>query len=127
MKISEKEIESILKLDGPSRYKHFVKRVADWEEAWGLYSDGWSLAETDSGDKVFPLWPAEAYAKLCAKEEWEGYEPSEIPLDDLFDELLPRLASDGVFVGVFYTPSDKGVTVEANQLVEDLRAESSQY
>jgi len=125
--LTPKQIESVVRLPGPKRYEHFVKQVADWEEAWGLYSDGWALAGTSEGQRVFPLWPAHEYAEQCATGDWSGYSPKVISLDDLLNVLLPRLSGDGDLTGVFYTPDDKGVTVDAAQLLNDLKAEAEKY
>ncbi len=124
---SSQQIVSVLSLPARERYSHFVKHVADWEEAWGLYADGWALAGTERGEKVFPLWPAKEYAVLCATGDWSGYSPRSIPLEDLLEALLPRLRSDGALAGVFYTPDNKGVTVPPDQLLQDLRIEASRY
>ncbi|MBJ7553940.1 DUF2750 domain-containing protein [Marinomonas spartinae] len=127
MKINAKQIESVIALAGSERYKHFVKVVADWEEVWGLYQDGWALASTDDGQTVFPLWPAKEYAQLCSDKEWSGYEPESFSLEDFMGELLPNLKDDGVLPGIFYTPSDKGVTPAVDQLLADLNEELENY
>jgi hypothetical protein len=127
MEISQKQIESVIELSGRKRYEHFIKVVADWEEVWGLYHHGWALAATADGQEVFPVWPAKEYAVLCAEKEWAGYEPVSFPLADFIDELLPNLKNDGVLLGVFYTPLDKGVTPAVDQVVEDLNQELENY
>lgn len=127
MKLHPKQIESVVALPGPERYSHFIKQVADSEKVWGLYQDGWAMAETDEGTRVFPLWPAEEYAALCAENEWSDYEPEMIELKDLMSELLPMLERDGVVPGIFYTQGDKGVTPEIGRLREDLQHERSRY
>ena len=121
--LSVKQVESVLRLPGPKRYEHFIKQVADREEVWGLYSDGWALAGTDEGEEAFPLWPAKEYAALCATGDWSWSSPKGIPLEDLLEALLPRLTDDHALAGVFPTPDDKGVTVAPNQLLNNLRAE----
>lgn len=126
-KISEKQIESILKLDGPARYDHFVKQVIGWERVWGLYNDGWAMGSDDDGHPNFQLWPAREYAVLNAVGEWAGFEPSEIPLEDLINELLPKLRRDGVGLGVFRTPEGKSVMPSIDQLEDDLRNEMTRY
>ncbi len=127
MKINRKQIEAVVSLSGHRRYEHFVKSIVDWEIVWGLYQDGWALASTDNGEQVFPMWPASEYAAICADGVWSGYEPVSIPLDELMSELLPKLKSDGVLPGVFYTPADKGTTPLVEQLMEDLKTELEQY
>ncbi len=42
-------MEAVLALPREERYAHFVKRVADTEQVWGLYNNGWASAATDDG------------------------------------------------------------------------------
>lgn len=126
--LSQKQIESVLKLPGPQRYSHFIKRVVDSDEAWGLWTeDGWALSSTDKGETAFPLWPHRQYAALCAVDAWEGYEPAAIPLDDLLTELLPKLRADRVCVSVFRSPEGEAVFPAIEQLTVDLRQELTRY
>lgn len=125
--ISAIQIESILALSGPDRYAHFVKVVADREEIWGLYDDGWASALTDDGGEVFPIWPTREYAALCAEEEWCGYAPQSISLGEFMDVLLPQLSKDGILPAVFFTPSGNGVTPTVAELVGDLEEELAKY
>lgn len=126
MKLNPKQIESVLALPGPKRYDHFIKVVADWESAWGLFQDGWALYGTDEEEQqVFPLWPAKEYAELCAVEDWGKFEPRAIPLVDLIDDLLPNLRNDDVLVAVFPTPTGKSIVVAADELLAHLRNELS--
>lgn len=127
MTLSQKQIEAVIRLSGPERYNHFIKQVADSEEVWGLYKDGWALAAMSDGTEVFPFWPAKEYAALCAQNEWAGYEPHMIDLENLIEELLPMIERDGVLPGVFYTPANKGVTPSISQLLEDLQRELQWY
>lgn len=122
-----RESEAVLRLDGPTRYNHFVKRVVDDEVAWGLWNDGWALMVDEAGQSVFPLWPAREYAELCAVGEWDGYMAEEIPLTDLIEELLPKLAERKVRPGVFPTLTGKGVTSTAPELAGALRTEMEKY
>lgn len=123
MKVSPRQMEAVLALEGVKRFEHFVKVVADWQEVWGLYQDGWALAVADDGTTVFPLWPAKEYAQLCALNEWKGFEPRAISLGDLREVLLPKLKLDGVLPGVFFTPSSKGVMPPVDELLAALEAE----
>lgn len=125
--VHPKEIEALMNLPAPVRYENFIKTVADWEEAWGLYDDGWAMSETEKGDRVFPLWPAKAFAEVCAGGEWSGYSAESIPLDDLLNGLLPKLEEDGVFPGVFFVPGQGSVEVGASKLMADLRSACGDY
>ncbi len=127
MRLNDNQIQSVLALSGPDRYRHFIKVVVDREEAWGLYDDGWALAQTDDGQRVFPIWPASEYASLCADEDWNGYEPASIPLDDLIDELVPKLERASVRLSVFNSPDDKGVIPKFDEFLYHLNLEMEKY
>ena len=125
--ISEKEKESVIRLHAPKRYSYFIKRVGDWESAWGLWQDGWALVGDDADRTAFPLWPAREFAEACASGPWANYEPEEITLDDLLGELLPQLEKDDVSAAIFPTPSDRGMLVRPSTLAKNLSSESEQY
>jgi hypothetical protein len=127
MKVSPKQMEAVLALPGIKRFERFIKIIADWQEVWGLYQDGWALAAADDGTTVFPLWPAKEYAQVCAANEWTGYEPRSISLSDFTEVLLPKLKLDGVLPGVFFTPTSKGVTPSVDELKSALEAELQNY
>ena len=127
MKVNPKQMEAVLALSGIKRFEHFIKVIADWQEVWGLYQDGWALAAADDGTTVFPLWPAKEYAQVCAANEWTGYEPRSISLTDFTEMLLPKLKLDGVLPGVFFTPTSKGVTPSVDDLKSALEAELQNY
>jgi len=120
-------MESVLKLDGRARYDHFVKRVVDAGEAYGLWQDGWALMRDDQGNDVLPLWPAIEYAEASRGETWVEYRPERIDLADLLDDLLPTLARTRVLPGVFPTPDDTGVTPTVGDLEASLRTEMEKY
>jgi hypothetical protein len=123
IKLGAQQLAAVVTLPGHDRYAYFVKRVADSQEVWGLYQDGWALAKTDDGTLVFPMWPASDYASLCAEYEWDGYDAQAFSIEELLDDLLPQLEQDRVLPGIFYTPGDKGVTPSVAQLRADLAEE----
>jgi hypothetical protein len=125
--MNEKQIEAVLALSGPERVKHFAKVVADREEAWGLYDDGWASSATDDGGTAFPLWPASDYARLCAAQEWSTYSPRAISLDDLMEALIPMLMEQSALIAVFQTPEGRGVTVAPDELQAMLASELERY
>jgi hypothetical protein len=127
MKVNPKQVEAVLALPGNRRFEHFIKVIADWQEVWGLYQDGWALAAADDGTTVFPLWPAKEYAQVCAAKEWSGYQPRSISLSEFMEVLLPKLKLDGVLPGVFFTPTSKGVTPSVDDLKIALDAELQKY
>ena len=76
---------------------------------------------------MFPLWPAPEYAQLCKGAEWGAYEAREIPLEELLDDLLPKLEKGAVRPAVFPTPHAKGVVVTVSELAQSLRGELEAY
>lgn len=126
-KLNSEQVRAVLALPGPERYEHFVKRVADWQLAWGLWDNGWASGRNDDGADTFPLWPARDYAALCATGPWEGFQPREIPVETLLDEILPNLAAEGSEPSVFPTPDEESVFPGVELLIEDLRHELSRY
>jgi hypothetical protein len=122
-----KEIESVLRLEGPQRFAHFVKRMADEQRVWGLWDDGWASMEDDDGVMVLPVWPAREYAELFVNGDWSSYVPTEMPLDEFLDEMIPEVAEQSALVGVFPTPTGKSVTPPLPELEEALREELTNY
>lgn len=127
LKVTPQQMEAVLKMSGPERYDFFVKKVVSFEEAWGLYDDGWAMLGGDDGKEVFPLWPAKEYAATCATKNWANFQPRLISLADLLGKVLPTLEKEGVRPGVFPTPERKTVTVDFKQLVADLQTETKRY
>lgn len=123
----QKEMENVLKLDGSRRYTHTIKRVADFEEIWGLHAnDGWVLV-SDGEHECFPIWPHPEYATLCATNEWAGNEPAAIDLDTWMEKWLPGFEEENKRIAVFPTPQIKGVVVTAERFKEDLNDEIALY
>lgn len=127
-KINRSEMDAVFALPGPDRYDHFVKRVADWEEVWGLASEGgWVMAGDSDGRQCMPFWPHAAYAEAMAAEEWRDSRPKAIGLSEFLTKWLPGMAKDGLDVAVFPTPDQKGVVVDPLRLKRDLEREYAQY
>jgi hypothetical protein len=125
MKITAREMESVVRLPGKERYSYFVKRAADQNQVWGLWNDGWAMGVTDEGTPTIPIWPAKEYADLCNEGDWNGFQPKAIPLRQFMQEMLPDLAGDGVRVSIFDTPSGDSVSVSDEDLISGLEAELS--
>lgn len=124
MALDAERLKEVVRLPAQQRYEYFVRRVAQTREVWGLYRKGWALATRDDGTLVFALWPEREFAQLCAEFEWEGYEPQVFSLDELLEDLLPRLQHDGLVAGIFRTPGSKGVMPTPGLLKVDLQDEA---
>jgi hypothetical protein len=99
--LKEKEKEAVLRLGGIGRYRHCVTRAADEEQLWGLWQDGWAMAGVVGGGEAFPVWPHCDYAELCAQDDWAGYAPKAIALEEWMTRWLPGLQKDERLVAVF--------------------------
>lgn len=127
MRMNEAKLLAISKLQGFERYRYFISTVCNFEEVWGLWREGWALASDDNGATLFVFWPAKEFAAACAEGVWDGYEASMIPLDDMLAVLLLGLKTDGILPCIFPTANDKGVIVNADELLRDLTEEREKY
>ncbi|WP_255462680.1 DUF2750 domain-containing protein [Galbibacter sp. BG1] len=123
-----KKISNIINLSAQERYDYFIRKIADFEEVWGLYDgDGWAMTMDDGGRKAMPFWPEKEFAKLCAQNEWENYKPKAIGLDDFIEKWLVGMYKDNLKAVVFYTPNNKGLIIYPHKLKDDLEEELEQY
>lgn len=128
MKISQKQVEAVTALPGPKRYWHFIKVVADQEQVWGLYNNGWALAATNEENQtVFPVWPALEYAELCKASTWPECTPKPIEIDEFIETVIPELREEGIKLCIFYLATNSGVVPEYDEFLNDLNSELAQY
>lgn len=128
--ITDAEYKGVTSLTAQERYSHFVRRVADWEEIWGLRtSEGWVMVGDDSGKQMIPVWPHERYANACAIDDWADAAPTVIELEAWMTRWLPGMTRDGVQVAVFPVATERmsGVVVLPERLEKDLEAELENY
>ena len=127
--MNSEQYENVLALSAKERYSHFIGKVADWEQLWSLYNEkeGWLLRTTNENVEYFSVWPHPEYAKNIAKEYYPEYNEDEISLEDFMSNLLPKLDSDNVKVGVFPNPEGNTWLMEAKDLLQDLQEECEQY
>jgi hypothetical protein len=122
--IGADEVRALFALPSGERYHALLSLVCDWEEAWGLRSpDGWVLAGGAAARGAFPLWPHPDFARQCARGPWEDAAPEAVPLDEVFESLLPRLAEEGLQVAAFPDPEGESRIVSPAELRRDLAAE----
>jgi len=126
--VNDREFAAVIALPAQERYGHFIKRVADSEQLWGLRSaEGWLLLGDDTNADSFPVWPAERYAAAYAEAQGCEESPQAIDLDAWREELLPQFLSDNVLVAVFPIPAGPGVVVTAEDHAAHLEHELQQY
>jgi hypothetical protein len=126
MKGINEKLANVINLPAPERYSYFIRKIADFEEVWGLYNNGWALLE-NNGNRVLAFWPEIEFAELCAVDIWKNYTPKKISLEDFQEKWLVGMKKDKTDASIFYTPNEKGIVVSAQQLLDDLNEEVSQY
>jgi hypothetical protein len=125
---NSKEIEAVLKLNSQERYIYWIKKVVDQNMIWSLWHiDGWALGEDDFKHFLIPVWPHPSYAILCAKNEWQEYQPKSIPLNTWMDKWIPGIEKDQRLVAVFPIVNNKGIVIKSHELEKDLKSEISLY
>lgn len=122
-----KKIENIVKMTEDERYDYFIRKVADFEQVWGLNDNGWALLGDDDGNQILPLWPEREFAELCAVDQWKNYKPESIELDNFLEKWIPGMINDKTLINIFLTPDAKGTVVSPPTLESDLQDELEQY
>ena len=125
--INLKKIENILNMTPDDRYLYFIRKITDFEEIWGLYNNGWAMAENNLNQQIIPFWPERDFAELCKTDIWQSYSSKSINLSDFMNKWLPGMNVDGKMAGVFYTPKDNGIVTTPVKILNDINDELEQY
>ncbi|PKV44755.1 uncharacterized protein DUF2750 [Janthinobacterium sp. 61] len=120
------KFKQVAGLPSAERHAYFVRKVADTQEVWGLYHDGWATAQVD-GKVVIPFWPEAVFAQACASGDWEYFQPRAIALDDFLNKWLPGMASNHQLASVFPVPQGSASIAAPADLLADLREEARHY
>ena len=126
MGIHPNKIINVESLSDSDRYDYFVRKVADFNVVWGLFKVGWATSENIKTIAV-PFWPEKDFAERCSIENWSGFEPKPIPLDEFLSKWLPGMQSDNRVCQVFPTRESQGFVVTPAVLRSGLIIEASQY
>ncbi|MEH7013420.1 DUF2750 domain-containing protein [Neobacillus niacini] len=124
--MNQKEFESVIKQPPNIRYEYFIKKVADYEEVWGLYDDGWATAQDDDGNMLIPFFPKKEFAEYCAVNEWNKFKAEPIDIYEFIDKWLVGMKEDKVKPSIFPINEDS-VMVEIDVLLRDLNNELENY
>ncbi|MEP5230891.1 MAG: DUF2750 domain-containing protein [Alloalcanivorax sp.] len=127
-RINTPQFDAVLAISSADRSSHFVGKVADWEQLWGVKNDlGWLVSITSEDLEYFPVWSHSKHAKKIVDEHFYGHHAVEIPIEEFLSHWLPTFEADNVKAGVF--PSKKWVSwvMEPTDLAQCLRDEAAQY
>jgi hypothetical protein len=102
-----------------AKYKLFVEKVAGSKLVWGLKNkEGWANSYANENEKidVIPFWSDRAYAKACARDEWKGYSPAEIPLAEFLESWCIEMAEAETLAGINWDANMFGKEIDALEL-----------
>jgi hypothetical protein len=122
-----KKRENVMAMRADERFAYFVRKVADFEQVWGLYDEGWATAD-NGGDAIgLPFWPEQDFAAACAVDAWDKYAPKAIPLSEFLAKWLPGMARDSRLVAVFPTERDTAVFASPYVVMTAIQREMEQH
>lgn len=84
-------------------YNQFIEKTAASKLVWGLYDKkGWASSHSAESEDIglVPLWSERLLAKICAKDDWRGYKPTEIPLAEFLESWCIDLAENEILIGI---------------------------
>lgn len=127
-KMNDAQFNAVLTLDSLKRYDHFIGKVADWEQLWGVRSEeGWLVPEAPEGFEYFPVWPHPVYAQKVSDLNFPNNEATEIQLNDFLETWIPKFVEDKLKVAVFPDSNWTFWCMDPNDLKDDLFNEISKY
>ncbi len=114
-----------------NRHLKFVKTVSESEIVYGLKSkNGFATSnstqyEDDNGNPIemMSFWAEKVRAKSCAKDEWEKYKVTEIPLTEFIENWCIGMANDGLLIGTQFDQNLFGYEIEPLDLIIELTSE----
>src|ERR1043165_8859035 len=125
--LNGKEFESVIHLAPEKRYEYFIKKVADWQEVWSLWNDGWALMGDKTSGEMIPGWLHPVLAGAATDGEWLGYKPKKIDLEECLAKWIPGMEKDQRMVAVFPVSQSQTTTISPLKLKNDLEEELQQY
>ena len=122
------QFAQVSSLPAEQRYRHFLGKVADYEELWTLKGeDGFVLFASKDGAQCIPVWPHPEYASSHETDDWIGSTPEKITLDEFRKRWIPGIKKDERMIVVFPTHEAGGVVIDPVDIEADLADEVAQY
>jgi hypothetical protein len=129
LKISPKEIETLMSCNPDVRYQYTIKRIADTETLWTLGVDNQTFAIQKNGeDHLLPIWSSKEFAIIFGSTFMKEYSCVPISLDNFEESIIDIICENGYLLNVFPTQTEEiGKVVGINSFSEDLSAALSEY
>ena len=69
---------------------------------------------------VIPFWSERAYAKICARDDWKSYSPTEVPLSIFLEDWCMGMAENDTLAGINWDANMLGKELDALELIVDV-------
>lgn len=127
MKLTDKEIESVIRLDSEKRFEYTIKRIVDNERLYSAkFTDGDFAIIPCNNTYLFPVWSACQYIERCI--DVSTMECVEISLDQFVNETIDLISSNGWELAVFpLSNEDYGKITTINEFCERLKYALEDY
>ncbi|MFQ6370598.1 DUF2750 domain-containing protein [Shewanella sp. YIC-542] len=110
--------------------QRFIANISETAQLWGLQdptNEEWLVCDSSEYEDadVMPLWSEAELAKSHCNEEWAGFVPTTISMDEFLEYWVEDLNQDDVLVGIDWRDEDDCTELEAfelGQLLADVEA-----
>jgi hypothetical protein len=105
------------------KYTVFIEKTVASKLVWVLKGkNGWANSHAADNEEVvvIPFWSDRALAKLCARDDWKGYSPVEIPLAEFLESWCVDMSENEMLAGTNWDTSMVGKETEALQVALDM-------
>jgi hypothetical protein len=127
MKLTDKEIETVIQLDSEKRFEYAIKRIADNESLYSAkFPDGDYAIIPSNNTYLFPVWSACQYCERCI--DVSTMQCVEISLAQFVNEIIDLISSNGWELAVFpLSNGDYGRITTINKFCESLKSALEDY
>lgn len=127
MKLTDKEIESVIQLDSEKRFEYVIKRIADNESLYtAKFPNGDYAIIPYHNTYLFPVWSACQYCERCI--DVSTMQCVEISLDQFVNEIIDLICSNGWKLAVFpLSNGDSGKITTLNEFCESVGSALADY
>lgn len=121
-RLAPEEMENLLSQPAEIRYQHFLDKVADWEEIWGVCDEqGWLVQVTTGQRRYITLWSHPALTDDAIKRHLPEAQAEEIDFELLLEQWLPLLKQEDINISIQPDRQWHGIIVSPDKFEEDLR------
>lgn len=127
MKQTDKEIESVIRLDSEKRFEYAIKRIADNERLYSAkFPDGDYAIIPYSNTYLFPVWSACQYCERCI--DVSTMQCVEISLGQFVNEIIDLISRYEWELAVFpLSNGDYGKITTLNEFCKSLKSALEDY